>query len=160
VHKQSKLQIIAFILLLAADQLSKWWIEQQYPFFHMSVIDGFFNLVRAHNYGVAFSMFADWDHAWRTNGLLVVTSLIAVAVAVWWWKEQAKKSFDSWLLMLILVGAAGNIWDRLILGYVVDFVDWYIVWDGQAYHWPAFNVADACISVAVVLLLLRSLKKE
>jgi len=160
VHKQSKLQIIAFILLLAADQLSKWWIEQQYPFFHMSVIDGFFNLVRAHNYGVAFSMFADWDHAWRTNGLLVVTSLIAVAVAVWWWKEQAKKSFDSWLLMLILVGAAGNIWDRLTLGYVVDFVDWYIVWDGQAYHWPAFNVADACISVAVVLLLLRSLKKE
>ncbi|HIP07788.1 MAG TPA: signal peptidase II [Mariprofundaceae bacterium] len=159
-HKQSKLQIIAFILLLAADQLSKWWIEQQYPFFHMSVIDGFFNLVRAHNYGVAFSMFADWDHAWRTNGLLVVTSLIAVAVAVWWWKEQAKKSFDSWLLMLILVGAAGNIWDRLTLGYVVDFVDWYIVWDGQAYHWPAFNVADACISVAVVLLLLRSLKKE
>lgn len=159
-HKQSKLQIIAFILLLAADQLSKWWIEQQYPFFHMSVIDGFFNLVRAHNYGVAFSMFADWDHAWRTNGLLVVTSLIAVAVAVWWWKEQAKKSFDSWLLMLILVGAAGNIWDRLILGYVVDFVDWYIVWDGQAYHWPAFNVADACISVAVVLLLLRSFKKE
>ncbi|HID36722.1 MAG TPA: signal peptidase II [Ghiorsea sp.] len=159
-HKQSKLQIIAFILLLAADQLSKWWIEQQYPFFHMSVIDGFFNLVRAHNYGVAFSMFADWDHAWRTNGLLVVTSLIAVAVAVWWWKEQAKKSFDSWLLILILVGAAGNIWDRLNLGYVVDFVDWYIVWDGQAYHWPAFNVADACISVAVVLLLLRSLKKE
>ncbi len=159
-HKQSKLQIIVFILLLAADQLSKWWIEQQYPFFHMSVIDGFFNLVRAHNYGVAFSMFADWDHAWRTNGLLVVTTMIAVAVAVWWWKEQAKKSFDSWLLMLILVGAVGNIYDRLTLGYVVDFVDWYIVWDGQAYHWPAFNVADACISVAVVLLLLRSLKKE
>ena len=159
-HKQSKLQIIAFILLLAADQLSKWWIEQQYPFFHMSVIDGFFNLVRAHNYGVAFSMFADWDHAWRTNGLLVVTAMIAVAVAVWWWKEQAKKSFDSWLLMLILVGAAGNIYDRLTLGYVVDFVDWYIVWDGQAYHWPAFNVADACISVAVVLLLIRSFKKE
>jgi len=159
VHKQTKLQIAAFTLLLVADQLSKWWIEQQYPFFNMVVIDGFFNLVRAHNYGVAFSMFADLDHAWRTNGLLIVTSLIAVVVAVWWWKEQANKSFDSWLLMLILVGAAGNIWDRFTLGYVVDFVDWYIVWDGQAYHWPAFNVADACISVAVVLLLLRSFKK-
>lgn len=159
-HKQTKIQIAAFILLLVADQWSKWWIEQQYPFFNMVVVDGFFNLVRAHNYGVAFSMFADWDNAWRTNALLGVTSLIAVVVGVWWWKEQAKKSFDSWLLMLILVGAAGNIYDRFTLGYVVDFVDWYVVWDGQAYHWPAFNVADACISVAVVVLLIRSFKKD
>jgi len=159
VHKQTKLQIAAFTLLLVADQLSKWWIEQQYPFFSMTVIDGFFSFVKAHNYGVAFSMFADLDHAWRTNGLLIVTSLIAVVVAVWWWKELQKQSLESWLLMLILVGAAGNIYDRFTLGYVVDFIDWYIVWDGQAYHWPAFNIADACISVAVVLLLLTSFKK-
>jgi len=159
VHTQTKLQIILFVLLLAADQISKWWIEQQHPFFSTTVIDGFFNLVRAHNYGVAFSMFADLDHAWRTRGLLIVTSLIAVAVAVWWWKEQQKRSVESWLLMLILVGAAGNIYDRLTLGYVVDFIDWYIVWGGKAYHWPAFNIADACISVAVVLLLLTSFKK-
>ena len=62
--------------------------------------------------------------------------------------------------MLILVGAVGNIWDRLTLGYVVDFIDWFIVWDGKAYHWPAFNIADACIFVAVVLFLVRSFKSN
>ncbi len=153
-------QISAFILLLLADQLSKWWIEQQQPFFHMVVVDGFFNFIKAHNYGVAFSMFADWGHVWRTSLLIGLTLIIAGAVAVWWWREQKLAQGDSWLLMLILVGAVGNIGDRITLGYVVDFIDWYVVWDGKAYHWPAFNIADACISVAVVLLLLRSFKKE
>ncbi|MDQ7057826.1 MAG: signal peptidase II [Ghiorsea sp.] len=157
---RTKQQILLFILLLAADQWSKWWIEQQLPFFHMVVVDGFFNLVKAHNYGVAFSMFADWNHAWRTNLLLGVTIGIAVVVSVWWWRERHKAGLESWLLLLILVGAAGNILDRLYLGYVVDFIDWYVVWDGKGYHWPAFNIADACISVAVVLLLIRSFKKD
>ncbi|MDQ6980291.1 MAG: signal peptidase II [Ghiorsea sp.] len=157
---RTKQQMLVFILLLTADQLSKWWIEQQYPFFHMTVIEGFFNLVKAHNYGVAFSMFADWNHAWRTNLLLGVTIGIAVVVSVWWWRERHKAGLESWLLLLILVGAAGNILDRLYLGYVVDFIDWYVVWDGKGYHWPAFNIADACISVAVVLLLIRSFKKD
>ncbi|MDQ6989599.1 MAG: signal peptidase II [Mariprofundaceae bacterium] len=158
-NQRSKQQIIIFILLLAADQWSKWWIELQHPFFHMVVIEGYFNLVKAHNFGVAFSIFSDWNHAWRTNMLLGVTLGIALVVFVWWWKERQRAGMDSWLLMLILVGAAGNIWDRMTLGYVVDFVDWYVVWNGSAYHWPAFNVADACISVAVVLLLWRSFKQ-
>jgi len=159
-QNKTKLQIIVFLLLLAADQWSKWWIEQQYPLFNLTVIDGFFNIVKAHNFGVAFSMFADWNHAWRTNVLLIVTSIIAVVVSIWWWKEQHKQSIESWLLMLILVGAVGNIFDRLTLGYVVDFIDWYVVWGDAAYHWPAFNIADACISVSVVLLLWRSFRKE
>jgi len=160
VNIRTKQQIGAFVLLVAADQLSKWWIEQQLPFFQMVVLDGFFNLVKAHNFGVAFSMFADWSNEWRTTLLLVVTMGIAIAVSAWWWKETKKVQGDSWFLMLILVGAVGNIWDRLTLGYVVDFIDWYVVWDDQAYHWPAFNIADACISIAVVLLLLRSFKPQ
>ncbi len=130
------------------------------PFFHMVVIDGFFNLVKAHNFGVAFSMFADWNHAWRTNLLLGVTIGIALVVALWWWKERKNKGIESWLFVLIMVGAMGNIWDRLTLGYVVDFIDWYVVIDGHAYHWPAFNIADSCISIAVVLLLISTFKKS
>lgn len=152
-------QLTLFILLLTADQLSKWWIEQQIPFFHHSVIDGFFNIVKAHNFGVAFSMFADWNSAWRTNTLLGVTIGIALVVAIWWWRERNKRGLEPWLLMLILVGAVGNIWDRLQLGYVVDFVDWYVRIGDTEYHWPAFNVADACISIAVVLLLITSFKR-
>ncbi|MDX8388431.1 MAG: signal peptidase II [Ghiorsea sp.] len=158
-HTRSKQQILVFVLLLAADQLSKWWIEQQYAFFNMVVVDGFFNLVKAHNFGVAFSMFADWGHAWRTNLLLGITIGIAIAVFFWWLRERKQEGLESWLLVLILVGAVGNIWDRFTLGYVVDFIDWHVTWQGQIYHWPAFNIADACISVAVLLLLILSFKK-
>ncbi len=153
------MQLTLFALLLSADQLSKWWIEQQMPFFHQTVIPGFFDLVRAHNFGVAFSLFADWSNQWRTALLLGITIGIAAAVSLWWWQERHRASITSWLLTLILAGAAGNIWDRIQLGYVVDFVDWYVKWDGTAYHWPAFNIADSCISVSVVLLLLVSMKK-
>jgi len=152
-------QIALFTLLLTADQLSKAWIEQQAPFFHQTVIAGCFDLVRAHNFGVAFSLFADWSSQWRTALLLGVTIGIAFAVSLWWWQERHRPGMTSWLLTLILTGAAGNIWDRIQLGYVVDFVDWYVTWNGTAYHWPAFNIADTCISVSVVLLLLSSFKK-
>lgn len=156
-----KQQLSVFLLLLAADQWSKWWIEEQLPFFHTVVIDGFFNLVKAHNFGVAFSMFADWDHQWRTNMLIALTVGIAIGVAVWWWKEQGRSGGgDSWLLMLVLVGAVGNITDRMTYGYVVDFIDWYVVISGQAYHWPAFNIADICISVSIVLLIWKSFNQK
>jgi len=153
------MQLILFALLLTADQLSKWWIEQQLPFFQQTVIPGYFDLVRAHNFGVAFSLFADWSNEWRTTLLLGVTIGIAGAVSLWWWQERHRSGITSWLLTLILAGAAGNIWDRMQYGYVVDFVDWYVTWNGASYHWPAFNIADACISVSVVLLLLVSFKK-
>ena len=153
-------QIAVFALLLTADQLSKWWIEQQMPFFHITVIDGYFDLVKAHNFGVAFSMFADWGNRWRTGMLLGLTAGIAAVVSIWWWRERRQPGGVSWLLTLILTGAVGNIWDRVQLGYVVDFIDWHIVIGGKDYHWPAFNIADSCISVAVVLLLLTSFKKS
>jgi len=152
-------QVGLFLLLLAIDQLTKWWIRQ--PDFHpVVVIDGFFNIVRAFNTGVAFSMFADLPEAWRAYFLLGITMLIAFAVLFWWSKERSQQGLTSWLLVLILAGAAGNIWDRAQLGYVVDFIQWYVVIDGTPYVWPAFNIADACISVAVVLLLITSFRKQ
>lgn len=148
-----------FVLLLAADQLSKWWIRQ--PDFHpIVVIDGCFNIVRAFNTGVAFSMFADLPEAWRAYFLLGITTVIAFAVLFWWSKERTREGLTSWLLVLILAGAAGNIWDRAQLGYVVDFIQWYVVIGGKPYVWPAFNIADACISVSVVLLLINSFRKQ
>ena len=151
-------QIILFTLLLTADQLTKGWIEQQIPFFHITIIDGFFNIVKAHNFGVAFSLFADRDHRWHTMLLLGITIAIAAAVSLWWWRERKNPGLLSWLLVLILAGAAGNIWDRVQRGYVVDFIDWHIVIGGHDYHWPAFNIADSCISISVVLLLITSFR--
>ena len=152
-------QIGMFGFLLAADQLSKYWIQQS-DFHNFTVLDGFFNMIRAYNPGVAFSMFADLPDSMRLYLLLGVTIGIAVAVLFWWWQERLRSGLTSWLLVLILAGAAGNIWDRIQLGYVVDFIDWYIRIGGSEYHWPAFNIADSCISVAVVLLLISSFRKN
>jgi len=153
-HKQLGL----FSLLVMADQVTKWWIQQA-DFHAFAVSDGFFNIVRAYNPGVAFSMFDDLPDAVRVWLLLSVTIAIAIAVLVWWWQERLRTGITSWLLMLILAGAVGNIWDRMQLGYVVDFIDWYVRINGTEYHWPAFNIADACISIAVVLLLITSFKR-
>lgn len=152
-------QIGLFSLLLAADQLSKWWIQQA-DFHAFVVFDGFFNIIRAYNPGVAFSMFAELPDSLRIWLLPGVTSGIAIAVLFWWWQERRRAGITSWLLILILTGAVGNIWDRIQLGYVVDFIDWYVRIGGREYHWPAFNIADACISVAVVLLLITSFRKN
>jgi len=155
--KRTRAQIGLFALLLAADQLSKWWIEQQPLFFHATVIDGFFSIVRAHNTGVAFSLFANMNQAYLLTG---ITMGIAAMVAIWWWRERRSADITPWLLLLILAGAVGNIWDRVQLGYVVDFIDWYVRVNGHEYHWPAFNIADSCISIGVVLLLATSFRKR
>lgn len=155
---RTTLQAATLVLLVAADQLSKWLIQQA-DFHPFTVIDGFFNIIRAYNPGVAFSMFADLPDAVRIWLLLAVTITIAIAVTVWWWKERHHDAITSWLLVMILAGAIGNIWDRIQLGYVVDFIDWYVRIGGNEYHWPAFNIADSCISVAVVLLLLTGFRK-
>ncbi|MFQ5519467.1 MAG: signal peptidase II [Mariprofundus sp.] len=155
---RTQLQIGLFSLLVAVDQISKWWIQKP-DFQAFVVVDGFFNIIRAYNPGVAFSMFADLPDSVRIWILLAVTIAISVVVLFWWWQERHQAGLTSWLLMLILAGAVGNIWDRIQLGYVVDFIDWYVRTDTVEYHWPAFNVADACISIAVVLLLITSFKK-
>ncbi len=152
-------QIALLALLVTLDQLSKWWIEQP-QFTPFSCIDGLFNIVRAHNPGVAFSMFADLPDSVRVGALVAVTAAIAIGVLIWWLKERQRDGITSWLLVLIMAGAIGNIWDRVQLGYVVDFLDWFVTIDGQAYHWPAFNLADSYISVAVVLLLVTGFKKS
>ena len=158
IHR-TQAQIGLFGLLVAADQLTKWWIQQ--PDFRPFVaIPGFFNIIRAHNTGVAFSMFANLPDAWRAYLLLGVTLGIAFAVLFWWLKERRSSGITSWLLVMILAGAAGNIWDRLQQGYVVDFIDWHVRIGGHDYHWPAFNIADACISVAVVALLVISFSRR
>lgn len=152
-------QIGLFCLLLAADQLTKWWIQQP-DFRPFVVIDGVFNIVRAYNAGVAFSLFADLPDAWRAYVLLGISLIIAFGVMFWWWNARKVSALTSWSLTLILAGAAGNIWDRLQLGFVVDFIQVYARIGGETYYWPAFNVADSCIFIGVVLLLLTSFRRS
>ncbi|MDQ6951525.1 MAG: signal peptidase II [Mariprofundales bacterium] len=153
-------QLVLLVLLLVLDQGTKWWIEQQSWDFHMVVIHGFFNLIKAHNTGVAFSMLANLPPEWGARFILGVTIGIAGAVSLWWWRGRHRHGSEGWWLVLVLAGAGGNIWDRAQLGYVVDFIQWFVVIGGKAYVWPTFNIADSCITVAVVGLILTSGRRD
>jgi signal peptidase II len=118
------------------------------------VIPGFFSLVHTRNPGIAFSLFADSGPLVR-NVLVPLVSIAAVALIIamlWGSRNTGAKTYAG--LALILSGAVGNLYDRAAYGYVVDFLDFYI----GAYHWPAFNVADSCITIGAGLILLDALR--
>jgi signal peptidase II len=140
---------IAFLL----DQVSKWVIITPLSLEAKRVVTilPFFDLRWAENCGISLSMFANCTDATRWT-LVAVTGLVAGAVAIWMTREQAKG--DVIALAMILGGALGNIVDRTRYGYVVDFADLHI---GEFRPFMIFNVADACITIGVLLLVARAL---
>ena len=136
------------LLLLIADQITKALILGAYKLGDATYITSFFNIVRVHNSGAAFSFLADaggWQR-WFFTGIGVV----AAVFIVWMLKSHPGQKLFSFALACILGGAIGNVVDRTLHGYVVDFLDFhYLGW-----HFPAFNVADSAISIGAVCLIL------
>ena len=138
------------------DRFTKWLIETHVSFLDtLQIIPGFFDIVHTENRGVAFSLFNDSTWEWRT-ALLVLFSLAAVVLVGGFIFRRADR-LDRYSLTgfaLILGGALGNVFDRIVWGRVTDFLDFYI----GAFHWPAFNVADSAIVIGSALLLLEVLR--
>jgi signal peptidase II len=135
-------------LIVLADQYTKAIILAQFQLGEGVAVAPFFNIVRVHNLGAAFSFLADaggWQR-WFFTGL----GLAAAALMVWMLFRHTGQTLFGLAIALVLGGAVGNVIDRLMHGYVVDFLDFY--W-GTA-HFPAFNVADSAISVGAVCLIL------
>lgn len=176
--------------LYILDQLSKWWVVMTFkvPFVlhdgvkHFvgedtrPVIEGFFNLVRRHNQGVAFGI--GNGTTWAPMVFLVVL-IVALFLILFFWKKGAFAGPSRWSAPLLLAGILGNLtdrlfqgfwleayknegfWERLGQGYVVDFLDFKLplyqkIMPASGGHWPAFNVADSCISIAATLLFLTA----
>jgi signal peptidase II len=136
--------------LIGLDQLSKWLAVARLQFQEpVAFIPGFWNWMLTHNTGAAFSFLADaggWQHGFFIALALAICIGLAIAL-----KRTARGEWRTALpFALIIAGALGNVIDRLRLGYVVDFVQWY--W--RSFHWPVFNLADSCIVVGAVLMLL------
>jgi signal peptidase II len=140
-------------VLLVLDRVTKIAIAAAMPLYDSKpIIGGFFDLVHTRNTGIAFSLLNDAGPLVK-DILIPMFSLVAVSLVVYLlWKSGPATRRMQFGLTLILAGAAGNLYDRFAYGYVVDFLDFYI----GAYHWPAFNVADSCITVGAGLLLLDS----
>jgi signal peptidase II len=138
-------------LVIAIDQLTKVLIVHELKLGDSHRITSFFNIVRWHNTGAAFSFLHDaagWQR-WVFVGL----GAGAAVFIVWMLRNHGGQRLFSWALALILGGALGNVIDRLLHGYVVDFIQ---VHYGGAFF-PSFNVADSAITVGAVLLILDEL---
>jgi signal peptidase II len=144
-------------LVFAVDRVTKSIVERKMGFFDTHpVIPGFFDIIRSENRGVAFGIFNDSTSEWRTR-LLVVAALAAVAmVSGMLWKAHTMDRFSVWGFSLILGGAAGNLFDRIVAGHVTDFLLLYI----GSFQWPTFNVADSAIVVGSGLLLMDVLRSK
>ncbi len=140
------------IAVLAADQLSKYAIEKfsAVDSFHV-VIPGLLNIVHANNPGVAFGLLADSEQPW-VPFLLILFSVSVIALLVWLLMTgRAGGRFGQFGIALILGGALGNLFDRLLHHSVTDFIDFHI----GNHHWYTFNIADSGIVIGAGLVLLE-----
>ncbi|MEO5661296.1 MAG: signal peptidase II [Polaromonas sp.] len=139
------------LLLLMADQFTKVLILGYYRLGDTTYVTSFFNVVRAHNTGAAFSFLASasgWQR-WFFTGI----GLLAAVFIIWMLKSHAGQKLFSFAMACILGGAIGNVVDRSLHGYVVDFLDFHF----GSRHFPAFNIADSAITVGAVCMILDEL---
>lgn len=140
-------------VIVAFDLYTKHLIQNAFVYGEQLTITSFFDLVRYHNQGAAFGFLNDAG-GWQ-KWFFTIVSVIAVIVMTYLIKKHHTEKLFCTGLALVLGGAIGNLYDRITLGYVVDFLNFHY----QTYYWPAFNVADSAICVGVGFLLLDSFKK-
>ena len=139
------------LLVILLDQVTKTVILGLFPLDGSRTVTSFFNIVRVHNTGAAFSFLAGaagWQR-WFFIGL----GAVAAVFIVWMLRRHGGQRLFSWALSLILGGALGNVIDRLLHGYVVDFIQVHY----RGWYFPSFNVADSAITVGAALLILDEL---
>lgn len=139
-------------LLVALDQATKWLaLERLAPYEAVPLVPGF-NLTLMFNTGAAFSFLSNAG-GWQRWGLSLLALVLSVALTLWLRRLTRAEVLSAAGLALVIGGAIGNLWDRLVYGYVVDFIDIYVA----DWHWPAFNIADSVITVGAALLVWEGL---
>jgi signal peptidase II len=138
--------------VIVFDHLTKWWVSASLDYQEFIPVLPFLSLVRVHNTGAAFSILADAG-GWQ-RWLFIAVGIVATVIIVRLLRRHAHEKRMALALALVLGGALGNVIDRVILGYVVDFL--YLHY--RSFAWPAFNVADSAISVGAAMLIWDSLR--
>jgi len=142
------------LLVVGLDQWTKHLAVAGLAMYDPVPVMPYFNLMLAHNTGAAFSFLAGAG-GWQRWFFVALTLVISVVLLVWLYRLNRTQKLLPMALALVLGGAIGNVYDRLLYGYVIDFIDWY----AGSYHWPAFNIADAAICIGAGLLILDSFKQ-
>ena len=139
------------LVLVVLDQYTKAMATNTMAYGEQIVVTPFFNWTLLHNTGAAFSFLSDAG-GWQNGFFCTVAAAVSVYIVYWLYQTPRSAPWQGLALSLVLGGAIGNLYDRLMLGYVVDFIQVHY----QQYYWPAFNVADSAICVGAFILILSS----
>jgi signal peptidase II len=153
-HLMRRFHFLIAFLVVVLDRATKRVVAKNISLHDgIQVIPGFFRITHVENRGAAFGLFADSPAQWKIVMLVLFSIVALIVVSALLWRNSHSMSTTGIGLALILGGALGNLWDRLLNGRVVDFLLFYV---GQ-YQWPAFNVADSAIVVGAGLLVIEIL---
>src|SRR5476649_2720943 len=145
-----KYHITITALIVLCDRMTKWLVSQKITLHDsVDVIPGVFRLTHVQNQGAAFGLFSESTSEWRVAMLNMFSFAALAVVSALLWKNGNALNATAIALSLVFGGALGNLWDRVMSGRVVDFLDFYV----GSHHWPAFNIADSAIVVGALLLL-------
>tara|TARA_B100000927_G_scaffold156962_1_gene126439 strand:- start:916 stop:1401 length:486 start_codon:yes stop_codon:yes gene_type:complete len=149
-NNKSNLNLLIFsIFILIIDQVTKVIIVSKFNLYESISIFPFLNITFIVNYGFAFGFL----NSPSLNQIIVSIVILSIIIYFLYLLIRTQDHFFKFCLVLILSGAVGNFLDRILRGYVVDFIDIYVF----NYHWPAFNIADSCISIGFVILIFNIL---
>ena len=150
--------LLIALLVIVADRLSKLWIHAHVPLGGAKVvIPGVFRLTHVLNTGAAFSLFEGVRSPETVRYVLIAVAIVEIAVVLGFLAKTGRRlSLSTVAFALILGGALGNLYDRIRLHHVIDFLEVHIV----HYHWPDFNVADSCIVIGACLLMIEVLRPQ
>lgn len=147
-----KKYILLFIVsssLIIIDQYTKFMVTLHIPLnYSVKVIEGFLNLTHIRNSGVAFGIFSDQQSELKPYFLIFVSIIAIIAILIIFHQTEKDKRMVQTALILIFSGAIGNLIDRVLHKEVIDFIDLFI----NNQHWPAFNIADSCITIGVMFM--------
>ncbi|WP_410016462.1 signal peptidase II [Sodalis sp. C49] len=138
------------LVVLIIDLGSKQLIMQHFMLHETLPLIPFFNIFYAHNYGAAFSFLAD-KGGWQRWMFAIIALVIAVALMILMYRSDSRQRMTNCAYALIIGGALGNLFDRLVHGVVIDFIDFYV----GDWHFPTFNVADSAICIGALLIVLE-----
>ncbi len=143
-------KIIIFLVLIFSDLLSKYLIFNYVDLYRFIKINNFLDITHIHNFGVSFGLFSQTI----PSIILAAIALLVVFFLIYLFLNSSDY-LEQWGLFIIISGAIANIIDRLINGYVIDFIYFHI----NQFYWPAFNFADIYISIGIIMIIINMLKK-
>jgi signal peptidase II len=152
---KNRYYFVAFIILVI-DYLTKWMVRVRLdPIQSVEIIPGYLRLSYWQNSGVAFGLFDAVASVWKPYILAALAVVAVVAIVVYGAHMPPERKLLRASLAVIIGGILGNLVDRIVRGYVIDFIDFHIY---DTFHWPTFNVADSAITIGIALLLIDTVK--